>query len=136
MGMAMVAQNIEDGAIYSLERFQSIHLYFDRDLRRNGYRAEIIVNKNDEDAVVTGLRVNKFRQGVINQNKEYAFLDRKNLENIAEELAYHQVETRSKNSPGELIKELRERIIFLENIVYGVLKVDPEKVEGLRKIRE
>ena len=55
---------------------------------------------------------------------------------LSHQIQMQGIQIEDRTQLAKRLTDAKEHIAFLENVLYGILKVDPLKVEGMRKIRE
>jgi hypothetical protein len=144
MGMADPREfgigKLKKDSIYDISLFTELDIAIDRDVRRQKFACSIIVSAGYNNlGIVTSVKVDPLVEGVAvggPVSNRSILLESSSLMSIAKELEFNNIKTLDRSESAKRISDLKERITFLENVLYGVLQVDPAKVEGLRKIRE
>ena len=138
MGMAMpLGEPLKKNTVYSVTHFCGLELALDRDIRRQVYQAELVLtDKDGYSGVVTKVEVNPVEAALFRDRENCFQLRRRHLASLANEIHMQGIRIEDNSQLARRLTDAKEHINFLENVLYGILKVDPLKVEGMRKIRE
>jgi len=132
---------LKEDTFYDIALFRGLELSIERDIRRQKFACRLVLSAGYNNlGLVSSVKVTPLKEGMVVDTPKISdsslLLEFSHLMGIAQELEFHHIQTHDRSETAKRIADLKERIVFLENVVYTALNVDASKLDGIRKLRE